>query len=173
MMKIQLLLILSAAFNMANPLPIRISPACRQLAIKGFPFYGKESVTLSEMLNNHEKTGLGKDHLAQQKIIFQQQDYNDNGLLEVEEKFYDEYSKMKKGENSKDFEFADKDKNGLISMSELKSYSVALGLLDPNISEDSTGAAEPNAQSAQLRTHILSFMERKSKICAPTFGASR
>ena len=89
MMKIQLLLILSAAFNMANPLPIRISPACRQLAIKGFPFYGKESVTLSEMLNNHEKTGLGKDHLAQQKIIFQQQDYNDNGLLEVEEKFYE------------------------------------------------------------------------------------
>ena len=44
---------------------------------------------------------------------------------------------MKKGENSKDFEFSDKDKNGLLSMSELKSYSVALGLLDPNISEDS------------------------------------
>ena len=135
MMKIQLLLILSAAFKMANPLPIRFSPTCRKLYMKGFPFYGKESVTLSEMLKNHEKTGLGEDHLAQQKIIFQQQDKDENGLLEVEEKLYDEYSKMKKGENINDFELSDKDKNGLISMSEMKNYYVALGLFDPSISE--------------------------------------
>ena len=100
--------------------PKGINSRCRNLYMKGFPFYGKESVTLSEMLRNQRRTGLGANHRAHQRILFQQEDKNRNGRLEVEEKIYDDYSKVQNGANLKDFQLADKDKNGLLSISELE-----------------------------------------------------
>ena len=87
MMKIQIALILIAIFNTGNPFPVKINPVCQEFAMKGFPFYGQESVTLTQMIKNHEKTGLGADHLAHFEIEFQQADKNKDGLLEVGEMF--------------------------------------------------------------------------------------
>ena len=131
-MKIQLALMLFAVFSMVNPFPLRINPECWKLYVNGFPFFGKQSINLSEMIDNHEKTGLGADHLAQSKIDFQQADKNENGILGVDE-FVTEV--MKNAEFPNYFERVDEDKDGLISISELKNYYVALKYLDPYISK--------------------------------------
>ena len=98
MMKIQLALILFAVFNTANLLPLQIKSECRKLMMKGFPFSGKDSVTMPEMVKNHEKTGLGADFLAYSKTQFQEADQNKDGHLEIDEPFADSYKKLKKGE---------------------------------------------------------------------------
>ena len=80
-MKIVFALTLITVFNGTFSIPMRNSQMCYELEKEGFPFYGKESIGLSEMVENHKKTGLGSDHLDQQITEFQQADKNGNGTL--------------------------------------------------------------------------------------------
>ena len=98
-MKIQLALILFAVFNTANLLPLKIKSECRKLMMKGFPFSGKDSVTMSEMVKKFEKTGLGADFIAYSKIRFQEADQNKDGHLDIYEAFADSHKILEKGKD--------------------------------------------------------------------------
>ena len=83
-MKIQLSLILFAVFNVKSQ-PLRVDPSCWKSVKTTFPFFGKESVTLAEIIKNAERTGLGAGVSALWKTKFQGSDRNKNGLLEIDE----------------------------------------------------------------------------------------
>merc|ERR1711962_1239308 len=85
MMKIQLSLILFAVFNVTNSQPLRVDPSCWKSVKTTFPFFGKESVTLAEILKTAERIGLGAGVSALWKTKFQGSDRNKNGLLEIDE----------------------------------------------------------------------------------------
>ena len=88
-----------------------INPECRKNARIGFPFFGEESTTLSRLVKNHEKTGLGYDHLTKQIRYFQNAKTYYNKFLVVDEKLYDDYRKMNNSESWIDFILMDIDKD--------------------------------------------------------------
>ena len=135
MMKIVLALTLIGIFNIAfslslergGPLESTHNPflLCWSKARMGFPFYGETRITLHKMTENHKKTGLGSDHLVSQIMYFEWADKDNNGFLTVDESILYLNSTI-----TKDFEFMDVDKNGLVSIYEFENYHIALNWLD-------------------------------------------
>ena len=130
MMKVHLCLgliaMVSIIFNKVSAQPPIIKSECKYAMKHGGMFNGKDSITLFEFTKNIETVAgykLNPNQIKGAKMDFERDDKNGNGLLDVQEMID---QKLDKSENLRMFELFDKNQDGFLNISEIRSFTLGL-----------------------------------------------
>ena len=156
MMKIHLFFGLIAMaliiFNKVSAQPLTMKSECKYAMKHGGIFNGKDSITLFEFIKNIEAVAgyrLRPNQIEGLKMDFERDDKNDNGLLDVQEMID---QKLDKSEHLRMFELFDKNQDGFLNISEIRTFT--LGLLGNSLDYLKTVITE-NFLERELRNKYL------------------
>ena len=130
MMKIHLCLGLiamaSIIFKKVSAQSPIIKSECKYAMKHGGIFNGKDSITLFEFIKNIETVAghkLNPNQIKWAQMDFERDDKNDNGLLDVQEMID---QKLDKSEHLRMFELFDKNQDGFLNISEIRTFTLGL-----------------------------------------------
>ena len=132
--------------------PSIIKSECKYAMKHGGIFNGKDSITLFEFIKNIETVAgdkLNANQIKGAKMDFERDDKNANGLLDVQEMID---QRLDKPEHLQMFELFDKNQDGFLNISEIRSFT--LGLLGNSLDYLKTVITE-NFLERELRNKYL------------------
>ena len=159
MMKIHLffglIAIASIIFNKVSAQPLTMKSECKYVLKHGGIFNGKDSITLFEFIKNM-KTVVGyrlrPNQIKGLKMYFERDDKNGNGLFDLQE-MVDQ--KLDKSEHLRMFELFDKNQDGFLQISEIRSFTLGfLGNYLGNSQDYMKTVITENALEGQLRKYL-------------------